>query len=43
VGAGQFRIKIWEEDDLGNEIVVYDNIDDTVIAGGSIVIHKGDK
>ena len=35
-----FRIKIWEEDDLGNEIVVYDN---TVIAGGSIVNHKGDK
>jgi len=44
-----FRIKIWEEDDDGNEIIIYDNniIDDefdsnpeTEIGGGNIVIHK---
>jgi hypothetical protein len=35
-----FRIKIWTEDDLGNENVVYDNAM-TEIGGGSIVIHKG--
>jgi len=44
-----FRIKIWEEDELGNEIVIYDNNigdDDfdsnpeTQISGGNIVIHN---
>ena len=34
-----FRIKIWEEDDSGNETVVYDNGDDQLVGGGSIVIH----
>ncbi len=34
-----FRIKIWEEDDMGVETVVYDNGFDQVISGGSIVIH----
>ena len=34
-----FRIKIWEEDDIGNETVIYDNGFDQAIAGGSIVIH----
>jgi hypothetical protein len=43
----RFRIKIWTEDEFGNEDVVYDNAlgvdsDDasTEIGGGSIVIHK---
>jgi cysteine-rich repeat protein len=43
----RFRIRIWTEDELGNESVVYDNGlgDDgdeaiTEIGGGSIVIHK---
>jgi hypothetical protein len=44
----RFRIKIWSEDESGNETVVYDNglgadEDDgnatTEISGGSIVIH----
>jgi parallel beta-helix repeat protein len=43
-----FRIRIWEEDDLGNETVIYDNhssddIDEdpeTEISSGNIVIHK---
>jgi PKD repeat protein len=34
-----FRIKIWEEDDLGNETVVYDNGFDQEIGGGSIKVH----
>ncbi len=34
-----FRIKIWEEDDAGNETVIYDNGSDQEIGGGSIVIH----
>ena len=34
-----FRIKIWEEDELGIETVVYDNGFDQPISGGSIVIH----
>ena len=34
-----FRIKIWEEEDGGVEMVVYDNPVDQVISGGSIVIH----
>jgi PKD repeat protein len=44
----RFRIRIWEEDEFGNETIVYDNqpgeAEDsdasTEIAGGSIVIHK---
>jgi PKD repeat protein len=44
----RFRIRIWEEDEFGNEIVIYDNhsSDDinadpeTEISGGNIVIHK---
>jgi hypothetical protein len=34
-----FRIKIWSEDDLGVETIVYDNGHDQAIGGGSIVIH----
>jgi len=34
-----FRIKIWEEDLLGTEIVIYDNGFDQEIGGGSIVTH----
>ena len=45
---GKFRIKIWYEDEYGEEVVVYDNqpgeADDseaaTEIGGGSIKIHK---
>jgi hypothetical protein len=48
-GTDKFRIKIWEEDELGNEIVIYDNNlgggDDadptTALTHGSIKIHKG--
>lgn len=46
-----FRIKIWTEDEFGNESVVYDNLvmedppDDedpqTELGGGNIKIHKG--
>jgi hypothetical protein len=35
-----FRIKIWEEDELGLETVVYDNKEETELGGGSIKIHK---
>jgi len=35
----KFRIKIWYEDG-GSQIVVYDNGSDTVLGGGSIIIHK---
>jgi len=35
-----FRIKIWWEDSLGVETVVYDNGVDQAIGDGSIVIHK---
>jgi hypothetical protein len=38
-GADTFRIKIWEEDESGNETVIYDNGMDQAIAGGSIVVH----
>jgi nitrous oxidase accessory protein NosD len=45
-----FRIKIWEEDEFGNENIIYDNdvTDDgedtlTDISGGSIVIHTSKK
>ena len=34
-----FRIKIWIEDALGNETVVYDNGFDQAIGGGDIVVH----
>lgn len=34
-----FRIKIWTEDNLGNETIVYDNGSDQPIDGGSIVVH----
>lgn len=34
-----FRIRIWQEDELGNEIVTYDNGFEQTIGGGSIVIH----
>ena len=34
-----FRIKIWSEDDEGNETNVYDNGFDQEISGGQIVIH----
>ena len=44
----RFRIRIWTEDDSGNETVVYDNAlgeenedGTTALSGGSIVIHKG--
>ena len=39
-----FRIKIWEEDELGVESVLYDNTlgseDGAVLGGGNIVVHK---
>jgi len=35
-----FRIKIWEEDTNGDEIVIYDNGVDTVLGGGQIKIHN---
>jgi hypothetical protein len=34
-----FRIKIWYEEDGGNETVVYDNGFDQAIGGGSIIVH----
>lgn len=47
-GEDKFRIKIWEEDEYGNENVIYDNNmgndedanPTTVIGGGNIIIHK---
>ena len=38
-----FRIKIWEEDALGSETVIYDNGMDQAIGGGSIVVHTSKK
>jgi len=38
-----FRIKIWEEDELDNETVIYDNGMDQAIGGGSIVVHTSKK
>ena len=38
-----FRIKIWSEDSMGYESVVYDNGFDQVISGGSIIIHTKKK
>lgn len=35
----KFRIKIWSEDDMGNEMVVYDNEFEQGISGGAIVVH----
>lgn len=37
--ADTFRIKIWTEDELGNELVVYDNGTEQAIANGNIVVH----
>jgi uncharacterized repeat protein (TIGR01451 family) len=34
-----FRIRIWEEDEFGNETDIYDNGFDQPLGGGSIVIH----
>lgn len=39
-GQDTFRIKIWEEDGNGDEIIVYDNDVDTPLGGGQIKIHK---
>jgi hypothetical protein len=41
-GDDTFRIKIWYDDDGGNEVVVYDNGSSQAIDGGSIVIHTKD-
>jgi hypothetical protein len=38
-----FRIRIWEEDEFGNETDIYDNGFDQVIGGGAIVIHTKKK
>jgi hypothetical protein len=38
-----FRIRIWQEDNVGNETDVYDNGFDQTIEGGSIVVHTGKK
>jgi len=34
-----FRIKIWTEDEVGAETIVYDNGMDQPIGGGNIVVH----
>lgn len=39
-GADAFRIKIWQEDALGAETILYDNGSDSPLTGGSIIIHK---
>jgi|GEM_PF-2039450 hypothetical protein len=36
-----FRIKIWEEDEVETEIVIYDNGFDQEIGGGNIKVHEG--
>ena len=33
----KFRIKIW---DISTEAIVYDNVDETALGGGSIIVHK---
>lgn len=38
-GLDTFRIRIWEEDELANEMVVYDNGFNQAVGGGSIVVH----
>lgn len=43
VGSGgddAFRIKVWQEDALGAETVLYDNGAGSTLTGGSIIIHK---
>ena len=35
-----FRIRIWEEDAVGNETDKYDNGTNQPIGGGSIVVHS---
>jgi len=37
--SDSFRIKIWKENELGDETIIYDNGMDQIIAGGNIVIH----
>ena len=39
-GADTFRIKIWVEYEDDTEYVVYDNGENQIISGGSIVVHK---
>ena len=39
-GADAFRIKLWQEDALGAETVLYDNGSGSTLTGGSIIIHK---
>jgi hypothetical protein len=40
-GEDKFRIRIWQEDNLGNENVIYDNGTETPLGGGQIMIHQG--
>jgi parallel beta-helix repeat protein len=40
-GEDKFRIRIWQEDNLGNENVIYDNGTETPMGGGQIMIHQG--
>ena len=35
-----FRIKIWYEDDNGDDVIVFDNGNDTPLEAGQITIHK---
>lgn len=37
---GTFRIRIWQEDELGAEAVAYDNGYDQAVGGGSVVVHS---
>ncbi len=39
-GVDTFRIKIWEEDEFGDETITYDNGTDTQLGGGQIKIHQ---
>jgi hypothetical protein len=38
-----FRIKIWMEDELGEETVAYDNGADQLLGAGNIVVHTTKK
>jgi PKD repeat protein len=38
--ADTFRIKIWYEDDNGDDVIVFDNGNDTPLEAGQITIHK---
>ncbi len=38
-GVDEFRIRIWDEDESGNETDIYDNGFDQAIGGGSIIVH----